>query len=202
MLTYCLDAIQIHSLPDVPYRPGGILPSEMLAFVALCKEQGVTNIVESGRHLGYSTTVLAEAGFELYSVDHEPIHDVDAEFMKYRNVRLFIGEAHRLVPQWIRHRCAVLLDGPKGIPALRLWQSVQNRAVLCGIHDASVNNANGPNPCRQPMTEAGAWFTDDPEYIAATEHLDTEAWQKDYTSRSEMTAQGFTLAMFKGDQWT
>ena len=202
MLDYCLNAVQRNSLPDVEYRPGGILPSEMLAFISLCREQNVTNVVESGRSLGYSTRILAEAGFHVASIEINPNADADTSLKQFTNVKLHHADGVRLLPSLLQGRCAVILDGPKGVRALDIWESVKKHAVLGAIHDASKRTVEGVNGSRQPIADAGAWFTDDPVYVAATEQFDEPAWRKDYASRSEMTAHGFTLAIFRGEMWT
>ena len=201
MLDYCLKSIENVIPPAVSFRSGGILPSEMHAFVGICKAQSVTRVVESGRHLGYSTEYLAESGFEVFSIERVPVTSADQVLGMRSNVTLLNGDSIRALPTLIGDRCAVVLDGPKGLPALDLWKQVADRCVLGAIHDASKMNSEGINPCRSTFEAAGAWFTDDPEYVSATKSLDDEAWHADYTSREEMTAQGFTLAIFKGGQW-
>ena len=110
----------------VDYNPGGILPSEMLFFVALCKSQGVDLIVESGRKRGFSTEVLARSfpTTEIVSIERRPRTDLDKRFDSYDNVQLITGDAEtelaRISSRFHYRRAALLVDGPKDDAAFDL----------------------------------------------------------------------------------
>lgn len=208
-------------LSHVEYRSGGVLQSELAAFVALCYEHKVDAVIESGRRNGFSTSVLADAmcswqwnattqaveeSIPVYSVELDPIPEVDRAIAS-PNLHLHVGDGLISVPTLAAkfNRPAILLDGPKGLKALSLWERIAPNSVFCGIHDASKfcqgDGKRDINQCREPFEKAGAWFSDDPEYVYTYSHLDTKAWEGEYESRESFTAVGFTLAIFKGGKW-
>lgn len=99
---------------SIPYRHRGVYPSEMCMFLQLCEKHAVNRIIESGIRNGYSTTVLAAAGFG-------PVTSIDWRHINLEppaGVTFHKGDAFELVPMLLKQhaadRIAVLLDGPKG----------------------------------------------------------------------------------------
>jgi len=201
---------------EIPHRDGGILPSEMLAFVSSVLEQGVTTVVESGRKNGYSTETLAactDLGFELISIELEPILQVDRKLAgKYPSgVHLECGDGRRLVPYYVRrcvkqeHRVAALLDGPKGLKALKLFDKVAKRLTHGAMHDAcpmrwSETRGAEPNPIRKKLETRTCWFTDDPDYRTIAGPLDQDVVRPDFANTPQTYNRAFTLAILPGRQ--
>lgn len=180
-----------------PYEPRGIFPSEMALVLGLCRKLEVDVVIESGRARGYSTYLLAkylphgERYPEVVSIDRW--RDGDALFAEgrlkaYGNVQLDYGDGCELVKEWVDRsdwgRVAVLLDGPKGHPALRVLASCPKIAVGF-IHDMRQLDHGKPAPFRLEAEKRGGWFTDDPEYMAATKHLDAPVWAIGAASKCE-----------------
>lgn len=200
----------------IPHRDGGILPSEMLAFISTVLEQGVNVVVESGRKNGFSTETLAactDLGFELISIEREPILSVDRYLKeKYPNrVSLCRGNGRWLVPYYVRraakkgNRVATLLDGPKGLKALKLFDKVGWRCTHGAMHDASRRRwSEGivePNPIRQVLESRPCWFTDDPAFRQMTSALDQNVERPHFANTPETYDCAFTLAMLPGGRW-
>ncbi len=161
----------------------GILHSEMLAICATAADLGLDTIVESGRFQGQSTLVLAEwgrrHGVEIVSL--ERLRDANAVFAEgrltpYDNVRLVYADALRALPRVLEtltdRRVGVLLDGPKGGPAVQLILDAFQRFpnVRAGwIHDMRLGS-----PQRDALDRAGlrSWCTDDLAYVEAHRDLD------------------------------
>ena len=200
----CLAACERHfhvvwsRIRDVPHRDGGILPSEMVAFICLVLEQGATAVVESGRKNGYSTETLAactELGFELISVEREPILQVDQYLSRKYPVGVYLqrGNGRRLVPYHVRRRVrqadrvAALLDGPKGLKALKLFDKIGGRSTHGAVHDASrLRWSKGlvePNPVRTALEARTCWFTDDPDYAKTAAPLDRDVERPEFANR-------------------
>src|SRR5690606_23901300 len=139
----CPDRI-LSILQQTPYKSGGILPSELAAFLSLAEAREVDAIIESGRSLGYSTEVLANWSqsrqIPIHSIETHPIAIVDEELrFKYVDLSLHREDGLTAVPRLSQQyqRPAILLDGPKGEKALALWQSVSDHCVFGAVHDVS-----------------------------------------------------------------
>lgn len=191
-------------LQSVAPQASGIMPSEMLLFCGLCMAQGVTRVVESGRKNGYSTACLAAClpDVATVSVEQSPVAEADARLKAaYPGIVLLHGDGAQVVQRWVNAapfaRFAILLDGPKGHNALNLFGSVQGRVAFAAVHDLCAAN-------EARLSDAGrdGWYSDDPEWTAAVEHLDEFWWRNGgYRSRAEMTRDSFTLGVFTGGQW-
>lgn len=205
----------------IEFQPGGILPSEALLLLCLLRAQDPAGMLESGRHWGYSTDVLlmhcCAFGLQMVSVDVDPIAAHDRRLNeKYALVgkeppavqRLEKGTADAVLPGAAKKmkRVGLFLDGPKGAAALGLFDRMKDHVAFCAIHDMSVQSygkdGGQPNGARVAAEKLPAvWFSDDPEYTERFKHLDEPAWKKDYRSREEMVAYGFTLAVIPGSKW-
>lgn len=198
------DLLSLKILP----QGGGILFSEMLLFFAVCKLRGVQHFVESGRRNGYSTQIIAswcrKHGGQLESVEHDPIPDVDEALRReYSDVaNLVQGDGMTVVPYLSDSRSGVLLDGPKGLRALRLLRSIDYR--VGAVHDVHrYCEGGGINETRTTAESMfpSALYSDDPEWVERYGHHDEPFWiAGKYTSRQEMVACGFTLMVLDGRQ--
>ena len=190
----------LEPLSTIPPMGAGILQSEMLAFICACIEQEVERVVESGRKLGYSTETLAVClpDCEILSTDRSPIKEEDERFAAYDNVTLFRGDGMQFIPSHISGRTAVLMDGPKGWNALKVFLEVRDRVVFSGIHDL-----NKGNECRAELeVNEEIWFTDDEQYVLEYGYLEDEWWPLGgYNSRDSMVAESFCLGLMKGGEW-
>lgn len=109
---------------------GAINPCEMAFFVATCRVAGVRRIVESGRQDGFSTAVLGRAaartGISVASIDLELDADrarACRERLAKLDLKLIRGDAYRAVGEAVvasDEPTALLIDGPKGFPALAM----------------------------------------------------------------------------------
>lgn len=188
---------------DVKPVDGGILASEMLLFLASVKHFGIRNVIESGRRNGYSTAILGECIercllLSLASIEIDPIAEVDDVLeMKYRHLALIKGDGERDVPKMYSRMSlptALLLDGPKGPKAANLADRCN--PPLFAIHDCHRWSGSGvENPWRKEAEKRypNAIFSDDDLWLEEFSDLDIPHWKRDYSSRSEMTAAGFTL---------
>ena len=203
---------QTFSFPtDVEYQGGGVLPSEMSAFAAMCVCAGVTVVIESGRRKGYSTECLGKMPVSAFSIEISPRSDEDDRIAKKCHVSLLNGNAISMLPALVakhpNERIALLLDGPKGPKALELFDRVKSKIVFAAFHDISKKIEHPgelvDNPSRPIFEKRDAWFTDEPEYLTAWAHLDKHAWSHfdKYKSRADMTYAGFTLAFLQGDKF-
>ena len=213
-----LDLVMKHAPRVIPfirrlqYRGGGILPSELLALIAICHDQDIERVIESGRHKGYSTAGLASWHWDVHSTDIAPITEVDRDLA--RDFTLTLSLSDQDAGSFLSNKfpsCArslVFLDGPKGKPAVKLLQQYAPQLVCGAIHDMSRMCDDGtdnptPNSSRAAAesSDLPVFFTDDPEYTAKYGHLDEIVWRNEYKSREDLTKHGFTLAIVRGGLW-
>jgi hypothetical protein len=189
---------------DIEHQPAGMLPSEMMLFTSLCLDQGVSLVVESGRKFGYSTEILCcwLGRWAVKSVEREPQAVRDAELrQRYPAVHLAVGESANHVSRWVREagcRVALLLDGPKGEPAYAIGDSLRKHLAFFAIHDVLLDS-----PLWGVTVGQTRFNTKDADWTRRWRLVDDAAVHKGgYSSREEMTAQGFGLAVFPGGLWT
>ena len=139
------------------WREGAIFPREMVAFLAFCASLGINSFVESGRQHGYSTELLAEfvtqRGGRVTSIDVEIDDDMATEtrrrLAKYSNLDLIRGNAFHKLAAALRatapESTALLVDGPKGFPALSLIFSsaVFGHVTVGALHNVPLTTAEG-----------------------------------------------------------
>ena len=180
----------------MPVNHAAILPSEMLLFCALAGSQNVECVVESGRRHGYSTEVLARQGWRVLSIDTHPNQEADSR-LHYGNLTLLSGDGLTRVPELLTgRRAAVLLDGPKGMVALRLLDSIRDQIVLGAIHDCYQGT-----DVRRELTQRGAVFSDDPEFLAEFGELDTEMLVHRGYDSHDFLREANVLGILKGGRW-
>jgi hypothetical protein len=177
-----------------PYQSGGILNSELLLFLAFAEINNCERIVESGRRNGYSTKFIDMnmlVGTKFVSVEISPIKEVDKN----------LSSRVELVTSDFNHydagdcsNTALLLDGPKGVPACRILKSLSPK--VGAIHDMHKYHCDGSinkNRVEAEKMFPNAVFSDDAEWIHEYGILDESCLRGEYSSREEMTKCGFTL---------
>ena len=202
----------------VSYLAAGILPSEMVAFMAMCDEQEVDLVIESGRKNGYSTRTLSrwsqEKKVRVFSVETEPIIASDATIKLHDHISLHRGDGHAFVQNAISNeqpssRIAILLDGPKGQEAVDVITTVRQRLAFAAIHDTAhfrrlPKDRTAPNPGRAAVKEACRGWGIEPIF---SNDLTVDIRDIDDTcipagqSWNDMTKHGYILAFIKGVKW-
>ena len=168
--------------PTFVCRPRGIWISELFAFAAWAWALGIDCIVESGIAHGQSTDILRQCFSRVYSIDHAVMPDVAARLIR-DGVQVSSADAHvvlmPIVEQLVAagYHTAVLLDGPKGEPAVELGlRCLDHGAVFFAVHDTYCC-AEAPNAVRARLEAEGrsprwAWSTDDASFVRAFSYLD------------------------------
>lgn len=200
------------------YEERGILHSEMLAVCGLCKQLDVEVVIESGRARGQSTYTLARffEGTPTHIVSLELTRDADAAFAEERlrpfsHVELQFGDASVAIPSLLERfagkRIAILLDGPKGQPAIDLARDAMSRSadvVACFIHD--MRRAT-PQRATLESSPGRTFFTDDTSYVARFGSLDracmpapgapitSHTWRPNMKGNDPIPSYGPTLAV-------
>lgn len=144
----------------------GILPSELLAILAIIRGMGIIHVVESGRYDGTSTEALLAAGLWVDSIERVPDPEKDKRFTSHR-LRMHKGDGCDLAPPLTGRVSALLLDGPKARTARALAEQCDARVTF--LHDF-----HRANPARKGLA---AWFTDDEDWVAFSGHLDAGYWK-------------------------
>lgn len=188
-------AIAKHAGEVIPHieacepQHAAILPSEMLAFCCLALARGCQSAVESGRRYGYSTDVLSRI-FETVSFEIDPLPEYDARFAKRGNLLMLRTDGAALPTFHRKEPAALLLDGPKGLPALRLATLIAERYRLIAIHDAH------PGSQLRDAVEDTAYLTDNAWLIENFGHLDGPSLDlRGYASHAELLSVGNVLAI-------
>ena len=177
----------------VHYRRG-IWYSEMLAFLVWCRARGVEQIVESGIYEGQSTEILARFYAKTSTVAIDAVDRVLRPGVRERlqalnpRCRTLEGEAAVLVPALLDlpHLAltptAVLLDGPKGEPAIELAERCFRHPFVqfVAIHDTyHALDRRVRNAAREQLHARGhTWSTDAPAYVRATQDLDAGYYEQ------------------------
>lgn len=201
------------AIKGVPQNKTAILPSEMVMFITLCKQMGVNDVVESGRDKGYSTHCLGLSGLSVTSYEINPDAESDKALLSTGveglPISLNVGDGSVLIPKFIDQlgkfpamRVAVLLDGPKGLDAMELYERIQGNIVFCAIHDASrlkqSPEGREANPVREELEKRGAVFSDEFPNI---KECDDARWAIEDESEEAMREVAFTLAILPGGRW-
>lgn len=119
---------------DLVYKPKAIFPSELFLFYCKAKEANVDRIFESGVAFGGSTEYLDRLfpDVRVTSIDKgkwKPKKDIVQ------------GDGLILLPRFVskskNKRIAILIDGPKGKPAINLAKKLLQFKKVCfvAIHD-------------------------------------------------------------------
>lgn len=203
-------------LRKITHQHGGIMPSEMMAFGSLLLERGVFSVFESGRRNGYSTECLIRFTgpdlIEVTSYEIAPIEEVDQRLKKLDPTHLhdrhlekgdgvqgILNELEACANE-NRPYTAVLIDGPKGIPAFELLDKIQPHVSFVAIHDLHKTIEGGkPNISRQLCEGRVCYFCEGEEFAETWGWMDEHAWKRGgYTNRNDMTKHSSSLGLFPG----
>lgn len=181
---------QFPEFDDDKYVTRGILNSEMLMVISLLKEMKIDVVIESGRYLGQSTKVLAEAlkgtRCEIHSTElnkDEIAEEAERRLAGYENLFLYYGDAADAIPEIVAShkgkRVAMLLDGPKGPPAFKILSDAiaeYDEVVVGFIHDLRNSYPGSMNPNRILVHDwfERIFFTDDEQFVKEFSRLDDD----------------------------
>ena len=169
----------------INYESKGIFNSEMLLFVSLVNYFNVKLIIESGRANGQSTKIIAKyfnnPEYRIISIEYAKYNpDVKNSYKKlknFKNLKLLFGDSFKLLPNLITEESCVLIDGPKGLSALKLaldcFKNPFVKAVL--IHDMH-KDSQYRNIAEKVFPNH--FFTDDKDYVKAFRRIDKKNWIK------------------------
>jgi hypothetical protein len=157
---------------------GGIWESEMFLFYAAVKPFAPKQILESGRARGKSTLILARCFPEsrIVSVEYERESEnapaAEAKLRTEANVDLLYGDSREILPKRLQSGDAVLIDGPKDSPAIKLAVDLLRTGKPCAVfvHDFPRGSA------QRRFVEGNfphAFFGDDPLF-ASFQTLDSQ----------------------------
>lgn len=119
---------------------GSMLPTEILAFIAACRMHGVNKVVESGRQFGYSTRCLLLMGMRVISYDNSPRPDSDAILKRdFPEAKILTGSCPMAIVR-NKNPFALLLDGPKGAPAVQIVDN--SNPTIAAIHDCHAGSVS------------------------------------------------------------
>lgn len=119
---------------DLVYKPKAIFPSELFLFYCKAKEASVDRIFESGVAFGGSTEYLNILFPDVI------VTSIDKGKWKPRK-DIVQGDGLILLPKFVsrskHNRIAILIDGPKGKPAIRLAKKLLQFKKVCfvAVHD-------------------------------------------------------------------
>lgn len=172
---------------DIPYQAKGIFNSEMLLVCAITKHLAVRRILESGRARGQSTIVLSrffgpDTGCLIDSVESQKYtRDATAAMKRLaniRNLRLRFGDASELLPRLAsEEESVVLIDGPKGKPAVLLAAQLLRDSGVKAVFIHDMHRISEGRRLVQflfPRT----FFTDERRFVQAFRALDDGCWQQ------------------------
>ena len=139
----------VNRLSTIPYMEYGVLNSEALALVTMCKLLNITHFIESGTANGYSTELVAlslGAHTQIFTIDMDDKYELGsktaARLKQYSNVECLTGNSTVEVPRILDmldadSRVAVFVDGPKGLKGLQLMQDAFrfDKVVFTALHD-------------------------------------------------------------------
>lgn len=156
--------------------PRGVLPSEVFFVYATLGSYRPRQILESGRALGQSTRLLARCfpDVPLVSVEYDR-DDPDAAralalLKGHDNIECLFGDSFDLLPPRVLAGDVAVIDGPKGLRALRLAYILLRRgAAVAFIHDCHKGSA-----IRAYLERNVPWafFSDDQEFVRLYCRLD------------------------------
>jgi len=128
MLTQAAESVDEFArlVANVPYELKGVWFSEMLFVRAILARLAWTRILESGRARGQSTHLLAVCfpDREIISIEKDSgspdVRVAVARLAPFAHVKLMFGDAMQCLPELMQRGDAVVIDGPKGLRAIRL----------------------------------------------------------------------------------
>ncbi len=129
---------------------GGIMASELMLLGSVIEMINPDCIFESGRHNGFSTQFLSENFKEKEIVSFDYRRDklarrTEKRLGSFKNLRLLYGNSLYSMPELVSRRgksAVVLIDGPKGKPALDLVVELfrDPNVIMCVVHDSYLGS--------------------------------------------------------------
>lgn len=165
-----------------PYEKRGILNSELLLACSIMDIYDPEIILESGVARGHSTEVFARFFPEKKIIAFEKADDEDAKYGKdrvsrYGNVNYQYGDVFSLVPKFTKQRFVAVIDGPKGLDAIKLARLFykNDRCLAIMIHDF---HSNAEERADLERAFPNVFYSDDPEFVERFRYLDHDCWEK------------------------
>jgi predicted O-methyltransferase YrrM len=133
-----------HLTADLPYRPKAVFPSEMFLFYCWAKVCAADHIIESGVGFGGSTSYLARLfpNIAITCIDNDRYGQLEAVARnRPREIDVLRGDSAVMLPKAVQgskgSSLAVLIDGPKGRPAVDLAMRALSDAKVkvVAVHD-------------------------------------------------------------------
>lgn len=129
---------------DLAYRPKAVFPSEMFLFYCEALAAGADHIIETGVGFGGSTSYLARLfpDARITCIDDDSRRQLEVVAREIGGKAHFLrGDAVSLLPKVVKHSrgnsLAILIDGPKGRPAVALAKEVLQDVTVkfVAVHD-------------------------------------------------------------------
>lgn len=216
IIGYCQRNKELFTKAIGKFEERGILNSEMLLVCAVSKELDLDILIESGRYRGQSTQVLSKfldgsktkvESVEIFRDDNAKY--VESALKQSRNVKLYYGDAHYLIPKIVRKnkgkKIGILFDGPKGKKAINIFKHALNIGkgdVLVGFfHDVRKPSKEMPNMERDNVEKSFSecFFTDDDNFLEKFSELDesciSERWKPGLITGKPIGSYGPTLGL-------
>jgi len=172
---------------SITFLERGIINSEMLAIIGVIKELQISTIIESGRCNGYSTMIMGLALPNIPIISIELVRDsiakqTEKNLQQFKNITLLYGDSNKIIPSVVnstpKQSIAILLDGPKGEPAFKLFKKVSNHFTNIQVgffHDCRRKFEPADNPSRKTIGKYFncLFFTDDDDYVQQFKDIDS-----------------------------
>ncbi len=172
-----------NTVKDIRYQVKSVHPSEMLMFVSVTKYLNIKRIIESGRARGQSTKIIAKSfknkEYEIISIEIDKYKKdsiIAMQRLKYHNLKLLYGDFQKIIFNFIRKPCVVLIDGPKKERALKLALRLIKEKNVKAIF---IHDIHKDLPFRKEAEDIfrDIFFSDDSDYVKEFSYLDKEAWE-------------------------
>lgn len=197
---YIMNIIQKYKLvlniENEQYLERGIFNSELFLALCLIIESKCEIVIDSGRANGFSTEILAKylspLGVKVISIEFEKnktSEQVVSRLSRYKNLNCIYGNSIRVIPRIIKgnsdKRIAVMLDGPKGIQAVKLMKRLIKKfenLELGFIHDMRRLEWGKPSQHRFFMENQfdQVFFSDDLDVVAEVSFMDKSVWNYNF----------------------
>jgi hypothetical protein len=189
---------EVINLENEQYLERGIFNSELFLTIGLIIDSKIEIVIDSGRANGFSTEILAKylspLGIKVISIEFEK--DKSSEQLvnrlsKYENLDCIYGNSMSVIPTIIkknkRKRIAVILDGPKGIPAVKLMKRLVKKyknLELGFIHDMRKLEWGKPSKHRFFLENEfdQVFFSDDLDVISEVSFMDKSIWSYNFSN--------------------
>ena len=166
------------------YEAKGIFNSEILMFVSIVDHLKPHLIIESGRARGHSTKVICEffsdSEYDIHSVEYHKFTNDSIiamkELYKYKNLTLHFANAFQAIPKLTTNRCCVLIDGPKGVSAIKLAVELLKNPLVVAVFIHDLHKDSPERPLAEKLF-SNTFFSDDEEFVETFKKLDDPCWE-------------------------